>query len=706
MPRRAQVLGACWLLWLLAHLVLAQLALLAVAGLYLIARAARLPASWLVVPAAFSLLWALVTGPVDAVAGLVRGPLEVLGYFGGVAGDPARLRDPAAAWAGWAGWLPGQLPLAIAVGAAEAAFFVWLDWLHTDEWRVGHRHPSPLVLLRRAGSGLAVRRGAVLTKDGVAVGVVRRTGERAVLTWRELAEGVLTVGMSRTGVSTTSFQLVYGALRRRKPVVAVDLSGSDEIRRRFLDACRATGIPAQVIGPGEAAVYEPLRRGDPAHRAELVLGMVDWAGIAEQHRRTARAYLRELFAVLDAAPGDPRTPVLAEVAHLLGPAALRARAEVIPAHHPHRKRLLERVKVCVKVIEADARPLPTVAARLRELLGSELGPSLRPDPGRLAEGEAGDGGVDLERLIVRRGAVLFSLDTSAHGRAAASLAGLVVHDLLARCAELREMGIGGDALVWIDRCDELPAEPLAELVNRGVRDGVAPVFTTSDDRAEVGSTLDRFGERMGTVLIHRMTDSDAAFRLARLAGERRGTVAAPEVAESAAYSAGLDEPGEGPSHDRVLAVTPAEIQELDDYTFVMAVKRPRRRMLADVLAVPPRLGHAAAPADTGTEAAEPAPPVPARKRAAAPADPAGSGRPGGRGMPLAAPVPADADAGPAAPRQRWRPPDLDPAPPEPPAPPIRPTGPAPLQFRTRGPQDRAPGGSTPPPRRRPRTTGP
>ena len=62
--------------------------------------------------------------------------------------------------------------------------------------------------------------------------------------------------------------------------------------------------------------------------------MLSWDGPGRQYRRSCVAYLEDVFELLDAAPGDPRVPVLDDVIHLLNPVAMRARMEYVPRSTP------------------------------------------------------------------------------------------------------------------------------------------------------------------------------------------------------------------------------------------------------------------------------------------------------------------------------------------------------------------------------------
>jgi hypothetical protein len=512
-PRRAELVAALGVLIVLAHLVFAQLTIVLAVVFYAITKVTRWRPQWLAVPAAIGVIWALAIGPAAAVRGLLAGPRHIVAYLGGVSGAPARVMHLGAAFGGVGAWLPRQLPLALVAAAVEAAIAAWLSWLHTDEWRLSAPRPGAVAAIRRWYLARVVRGGGVVTRDGACLGVAAPGGGRAGLSWAEVTPGVLCAGAGGSGTTTTSFQLVHAAIRRRKPVIAVDLSGSRQLAEWFAIVCGATGTPLQVFGATGPLYYEPLREGDPGRRMALVMAMIDWAGTADQYRRSCGAYLNDLFAVTDAAPGDPRTPVLGEVLHLLNPAALRARAQHVPGFHPHRESLIERVKVSASLFEADPQTMAALAGQLTQLRSAPLGRWLGPAAD--AAGEPANSRLDLARVIRQRGVALFSLEGHHWGRAAIAVAGLVAQDVMGICAGLRKIGVDGDGLVWLEQCGDVPTAVLTELVRRGAAAGLPAVLTTTSAQA-----AEKVADQVNTIVIHRMTDPVMAERFARFTGEK------------------------------------------------------------------------------------------------------------------------------------------------------------------------------------------
>jgi hypothetical protein len=240
LPPRRRLMAACAVLILLAHLLLAQLTLGLAVALTVTGRVSRWRLCWLTVPAAAGLVWALAIGPASAGAGFAAGPAHVFDYLGG--GDLlGRLSRPAGLFAGAGSWLPRQLPVALIAAAAEAALIGWLDRVRTDESTAPPRRPGVIAAVRTRLATSVIRAGAVVTRDGCALGVDPATGALVELRWPEVAGGVLVAGAADRDVTVAGLQVVHAALRRRKPLIVIDVSADAAIARALAAACAATG---------------------------------------------------------------------------------------------------------------------------------------------------------------------------------------------------------------------------------------------------------------------------------------------------------------------------------------------------------------------------------------------------------------------------------------------------------------------------------
>ena len=513
------MLAACVVLAVLAHVLFAQLTIILAAVFYLITKMTRWRLSWLAVPAAAGLAWTAAVGSRAAAAGFAAGPAKIVDYLSASGHQADHLLHFTAAFTGIGTWLPRQLPLALVAGAAEAALAGWLSWLHTNEWDLRPARPGLIVAARRAATVRTIRAGGVVTRDGACLGVTPGSGTRVTLSWAEAAGGISVCGSADRDVLTTSFQLIHAAVRRRKPVLAVDHTCDPGLTGRLAAVCAAAGAPFLVFGavPGQragtadtwaqVACYEPFRHGDPGRRAAMVTAMLSWDGPGRQYRRSCVAYLEDVFELLDAAPGDPRVPVLDDVIHLLNPVAMRARMEYVPALYPRRDVLAERTRVSMSLISAEPATTAELGRQLRELRASAFGRWLRPSAG----GPAAD--IDLGRAVAERAVVLFRLggpDPSSPGECSAMLTRLVCQDLLAAGAALNRIGVDGDGIVWLSECGSLPRHSVTDMIARGPGTGLPVLAATTSP--QVAADL---ADLVNVVVAFRMEDAAAARRLVR-----------------------------------------------------------------------------------------------------------------------------------------------------------------------------------------------
>ena len=510
LPRRDEVLAACVVAAVLAHVLFAQLTILVAAALYLITRVTRWRLSWLAVPAAAGLAWTAAVGPRAAAAGFTAGPAQIADYLGASGHQADHLLHFTGAFAGMGNWLPRQLPLALLAGVAEAAVAGWLIWLHTDESDLRPARPGLIAAARRAAIVRAIRVGGVVTRDGGCLGVAAGSGARVTLSWAEAAGGIMVCGSSGPEVLTTGFQLVHAAVRRRKPVLAVDHTADPALTGKLAAVCAAAGAPLLVFGEegaigagARAACYEPFRHGAPGRRAALIAAMLSWDGPGRHYRRSCVSYLEDVFELLDAAPGDPRVPVLDDVIHLLNPVAMQARMDYVPAAYPRREVLADRVRVSTSLVTAEPATIAEVDRQLRDLRASPFGRWLRPSP----DGQAAE--IDLSRDVAERAVVLFRLGGPRPAGSCAMLTRLVCQDLLAAGAALDGIGVDGDGIVWLAECGALPRPPVTEMIARGRGTGLPVLAATTS--AQVAADL---ADIVNVVVAHRMEDTTMAARLA------------------------------------------------------------------------------------------------------------------------------------------------------------------------------------------------
>ena len=375
-PRRSRVIGACAVLLVVAHLLLAQVTLVLALAFLLTGRVTRWRLGWLLVPAAAGLIWALALGPGRAAAGFAAGPAHVLDYLGR---DrlAAGLRHPSGPFAGAGSWLPRQLPIALIAAAAEAALIGWLARLRAVGSPVTPPRPGAVAAARTALAGSLIRSGSVVTRNGCALGVVPATGAVAELRWPETSGGVLVAGAESQSVTVVSLQVVHAALRRRKPLIVIDASGDTAIARALSAACAATGTPLRhqragldlrpVIGERSAAL--------------LSVGSADLAARACADIATLAARLRRIGVDGDGlvwVAGGERLPGPA-LAALIGDGRAAGLGVLIGTSSPMAAADLAPLAGALLVLRmGDASVAATLAASAGRAAGASAGPGEPP----------------------------------------------------------------------------------------------------------------------------------------------------------------------------------------------------------------------------------------------------------------------------------------------------------------------------------------
>jgi hypothetical protein len=188
-------------------------------------------------------------------------------------------------------------------------------------------------------------------------------------------------------------------------------------------------------------------------------------------------------------------------------------------------------------------------------------------------------GLDLRHVVLERSAALLRAGT-------AELAARACADLGALAADLRQIGIDGDVLVWVPRGEDVSAQTLAALLRDGPDAGLSLLIgTTSPPAATQLSGL------TGSTLIRRVTDRDLAASLAARTGTR--LLPAPIAAMLAGQPSATD-PGSAASAPELVpspVIPVRSLLALGQAEFVLAVTAPRQRLVAPGRLVPARLPH-------------------------------------------------------------------------------------------------------------------
>lgn len=323
-PRRGEVLAAAAAAAVAAGAFLVPLTLILAAAFHVVSRVSRWRPLWLWAPAACGIVWVLAVGPGGAAARFGHGAAATVGALPRIFTGPVIVaRVVGAVYAD----AVGQFPLALILSAGAAALAWWVRWMHTDEWDVPVARPGLVRLGRRRWTAASLRRGRVLTRDGACLGVDAATGGPAVLSWRDAVGGVLLTGTSEPAVLASGLRLTHAAIRRRKPVIVVDLAEDAGLPDVLAGICASVRAPLYVFGTGDAPRYEP--RVPPSAGQHAALLTVPWgprpavgAGAGVSLDEVVRQRAVALFALAGAGPKDAAEViaglVAADVAALYG----------------------------------------------------------------------------------------------------------------------------------------------------------------------------------------------------------------------------------------------------------------------------------------------------------------------------------------------------------------------------------------------------
>jgi hypothetical protein len=323
-PRRGEVLAAVAAAAVAAGVLFAPLSLILAAVFHAVSKASRWRPLWLWAVAACGIVWVLAVGPGQTMASFGHAAAATAGALSQVfAGPSAVARAGGAVYADGV----GQLPLAVILGAGAAGLAWWVRWMHTDEWDVPAARPGLVHIGRRRRTAASLRRGRVLTRDGACLGVDTATGGPAALSWRDADGGVLLTGASEPEVRATGLRLAHAAIRRRKPVIVVDLAGDAGLPDALAGLCASVRAPLHVFGAAHGLRYGP--RVPPSAEQHAALLAVPWgprSAVGAETRVSLDEVLRQravaLFALAGAGPRDMAEViaglVAADVAALYG----------------------------------------------------------------------------------------------------------------------------------------------------------------------------------------------------------------------------------------------------------------------------------------------------------------------------------------------------------------------------------------------------
>lgn len=340
-----------------------------------------------------------------------------------------------------------------------------------------------------------------------------------------------------------------------------DRYGREFYHWSFHDKSQSYSGPAS--GP---AFYDPVGRGDPSRRKDLIMGAFKWD--VEYYKTVNSSYLQDLFRVVNMVPPPAEVSTLTDVVDLLTPENLVRRAQNLPLNEETAD-LVSGLSVMLKMNSQEQSAINNLRSRLREITTSIIGPWVRKDPEGLRD-------INL-RDVAENGAVaVFSLDSSNYEETASLMAGLIVQDLITVTSELRnkaksrnEPPLSQPCHVYVDEFSAVSAENMVNLVNKA-RDAMLAVTVATQTLADLRAKNPQFAERVigavGSFIIHRSNMEEEATTWAGLTGKVERMVTITNVEHSTGLFGGLgssSNKGSGQLRpEEGYAVRPGEFQRL------------------------------------------------------------------------------------------------------------------------------------------------
>lgn len=392
--------------------------------------------------------------------------------------------------------------------------------------------------------------------------------------------------------TTTMLMGMRDVIRRGNGLVVVDCKGGPDVPDTLADWAARYGrdfyhwsmhdASLTYDGPADGpAFYDPIGRGDPSRRKDLIVGSQRWD--VEYYKTVIGDYLQTLFMVRALVPPKDNVDTFKDVSRLLSPDSLRQRAANIPREQfPDLWMALDRIHM---MGDQERSGINNMYARLNTITSSIAGAWLRRDPEGLRD-------IDLLRAADEGHVVVFSLDSSNYEETSALLAGLIVQDLKTVSSALRDEPAPTPTHVYIDEFSAVDATNIYGLLAKA-RDARMPVTLATQALADLKRRDPHFDAQVvgivSSFLIHRANHEEDARIYAGLSGLTRRMVNRMNVEQSTGHLGTLGAAaatGSGfLSEEEQYRVDAGVFQHLDQGQCVFFAKIPKNRYVSPVQVV-------------------------------------------------------------------------------------------------------------------------
>lgn len=368
------------------------------------------------------------------------------------------------------------------------------------------------------------------------------------------ADGLFLAGHScvPTHNTTTLLLMARDLIKRGRGFGFLDLKGGDDIPkalkeyadrygRRFIHWTMHDSY-TQYEGPSDngPGYYDPITRGDPTRRKDLILAMRQWDAASDVYKNATAAYLQLLFDVIRLSPHpDPNMDTLTDVIDLMqGAQALMARLdEVRPdrrdANYERIRKDVANMTMSNNKVQKDS--VSTTAQTLQVFAHSIAGPWLGKDP-------TGEQDINLWDIADEGAVVCFSLDSSNYPDLSQNVANLIIQDLKTASSEFRRNKPRNPLDIFIDEFAAIESDNLTQLVNKSRDAGIGVTFSTQTI-ADMKNVSDTLGEQLNGIIssfiVHRVNSDKEAETYAGIFGKEKKATVMKEVEHTSGIFGGI-----------------------------------------------------------------------------------------------------------------------------------------------------------------------
>jgi GTPase SAR1 family protein len=420
-----------------------------------------------------------------------------------------------------------------------------------------------------------------------------QTGEAVHLSDAQLGAHGVILGATGAGKTTTLLRILEDQVARGRPVVAIDLKGSNSFGQRLNDAAHAAGRPFNYWTFGGPMFWNPLQYGDPT---ELKDKLISTERFTEPHyQKAGEYYLQNALQVLKKARPD-RPPTLQAVVNLLDPTRLQTMLRYVP------REMAQHVGQYLSTLPRDHQSAASgLRSRFAVMAESEPGQWLLPEDGRPQ--------LDLKHALCGGNeVVLFSLNSSRYGKLTAQIAAMVIQDLVTIAGYRQVQAHKPLATIAIDEFSALEADNILALIARAREAGITTLLCTQEmadlDRLARGFKDQAMGI-VGMTIAHRQSVPESAEFIARMIGTHtvpeythqlgRPPMGIDILLRSLGRRPGDWKTGMGTVKDvEEFRIHPNLIKELPTGRAILITKNPTAQArIVQVIPRPAEVGHAA-----------------------------------------------------------------------------------------------------------------